>query len=157
MSASAAATTIVSVAASGTAAPSASGSVANGGHPPTCEVEIFGEAKLPKDAPKGKLVVYVAQDDCMSEQAHTLGHIPAGGNGSFVIEVFPKWGTDVTLCAALEPDAGGAAEWYGKATNKDGQSGGKFHAEAIGEVTFTNVAIDLKKGPSHKFPREDAK
>ena len=119
--------------------------------PRTCEVEIFGKTELPKDAPKGKIVVYVAQDDCLSDKAQTLGHIPAQASGGFVIEVFPKWGTDVTICAALE-NADGTSEYYAKAVNKE--NGGKFHAEADGEVTFNDIKITLKKGVPRKFARE---
>jgi hypothetical protein len=88
----------------------------------------------------------------MKADAQTLGHIPAAtATGSFAIEVFPKWGTDVTICGALE-DASANALWYGKA--KSAEPGGVFHAEHTGEVTFNNVVISLVKGPSHKFPRE---
>jgi hypothetical protein len=117
----------------------------------TCEVEIFGTVEVPADAPKGKAVVYVAQDDCLSDKAATLGHIPVTASGGFAIEVFPKWGTDVTICGALEaPD--GTATYYAKAVNKD--RGGRFHAEAEGEVTFDGVKLSLKKGPPKKFVRE---
>jgi hypothetical protein len=154
-SASASATTTTAASASVTVAPTASASAAASGsaaaHSATCEVEIFGTIEIPKDAPKGKAVVYVAQDDCLSPNAQTLGHIPAAPNGSFVIEVWPKWGTDVTICGAIEKEDG-TAEWYGKAVNKD--AGGVFHAEAEGEVTFNDVKIKLAKGAAKKFPRE---
>ena len=118
----------------------------------TCEVEIFGTVDVPNDAPKtSKVIVTVAQDDCLAADAHVLGHIPAAPSGGFVIEVFPKWGTDVTICGALEKDDG-TAEYFGKAVNKD--AGGKFHAEAEGEVTFNEVKIKLAKGAAKRFPRE---
>jgi hypothetical protein len=124
---------------------SASASASAGaGHSDTCEVEIFGKVNLPKDLPKGKkVIVYVAQDDCLSDTAQILGHVEAGAmDGSIVIEVFPKWGTDVTICAGVDEGEGKPTTMYGKAK-------GTFHAEAEGEVTFADVKIDLAKGKPH--------
>lgn len=119
-------------------------------HPPTCEVEVFGKVDL-KGA-KGDPFVYVAQDDCMNDKAQMLGREKIKGDGSFFIEVFSKWGGDITVCAAVErPD--GTSELYGQATNDAKDSAGKFHTEAIGEVTFEKVAIPLKKGPAKKLAR----
>ena len=134
-----------------TAAPSAAASAGSAAHPATCEVEVFGKVDLPKPAPTGKAVVYVAQDDCLSASPKMLGHAPVKPDGGFFIEIFPKWGTDISICAALEkPD--GTSEHYGKAVNKD--TGGKFHAEAAGEVTFEGVTVPIRKGPSRKFAQE---
>lgn len=137
----------VAASAAPSVAPSASASVA-AGHSETCEVEIFGKVNLPKDLPKGKkVVIYVAQDDCLADNAQILGHIEAGATGEIVIEVFPKWGTDVTICAAADEGEGKPTTLYGKAK-------GKFHAEAEGEVTFADVKIDLEKGKPHVFPKD---
>lgn len=117
-------------------------------HSETCEVEIFGKVNLPKDLPKGKkVIVYVAQDDCLADNAQILGHVDAGSDGGIVIEVFPKWGTDITICAAVD-------EGEGKPTTRYGKAKGKFHAEAEGEVTFADVKIDLEKGKPHVFPKD---
>lgn len=141
-------TTIATAAPSVSALPAPAGSTA---HPATCEVEVFGKVDLPKPAPTGTAVVYVAQDDCLSASPKMLGHAPVKPDGGFFIEIFPKWGTDITVCAAIEkPD--GTAEHYGKAVNKD--SGGKFHAEAAGEVTFEGVTVPIRKGPPRKFAHE---
>ena len=134
-------------------AASGSSSAAAGGHPATCEVEIFGDVVAPKEA-VGKLVVYVSQGDCLASGAEILGHIPASPSGSFVIEVFPKWGSDLTICAGAVPDGkGAAATYYGKAVSKTG----KFHAEAEGEVTFNDVKIPLVKGPPIVFHADSGK
>jgi hypothetical protein len=118
------------------------------GHSETCEVEIFGKVNRPADLPKDKkIIVYVAQDDCLSDKAQILGHVDAGAEGSIVIEVFPKWGTDVTICAGVD-------EGEGKPTTRYGKAKGKFHAEAEGEVTFADVKIDLEKGKPHVFPKD---
>ncbi|MGZ3416986.1 MAG: hypothetical protein ACXWUG_06290 [Polyangiales bacterium] len=131
------------------AAPSASGSAT--GHPPTCEVEIFGKVKLPKDLPpKSRVVVYVAQNECLADDASILGHIPTAESGQFVIEVWPKWGTDITICAAVDPGEG-------KPTTKYGKAKGPFHAEALGEVTFNNLEIELATGKPHTFPKDAPK
>ncbi len=121
---------------------------AKAAHPEECEVEIFGTVTLPKDAPKGqKAIVYVAQNDCLADDAKILGHQAAGDDGKFMIEVFPKWGTDITICAALDAGEGKPAVHYAKAA-------GKFHAEAVGEVTFNEVKLDLAKGKPHAFPKD---
>lgn len=130
------------------AAPSVSASAsasAAAAKPETCEVEIFGKVN---GIPKGKkAVIYVAQDDCLSDNAQILGHVDAGSDGSIVIEVFPKWGTDVTICAGVDEGEGKPTTMYGKAK-------GTFHAEAEGEVTFADVKIDLAKGKPHVFPAD---
>lgn len=114
-------------------------------HSETCEVEIFGKVN---NMPKGKkVIVYVAQDDCLSDNAQILGHVDAGAEGSIVIEVFPKWGTDVTICAGVDEGEGKPTTMYGKAK-------GTFHAEEEGEVTFADVKIDLQKGKPHVFPKD---
>lgn len=115
------------------------------GHSETCEVEIFGKVN---NMPKGKkVVVYVAQDDCLSDKAQILGHADVGTDGGIVIEVFPKWGTDVTICAGVDEGEGKPTTMYGKAK-------GTFHAEEEGEVTFADVKIDLEKGKPHVFPKD---
>ncbi|MFO0669080.1 MAG: hypothetical protein U0235_05530 [Polyangiaceae bacterium] len=143
-----------SASASASTAPAASGSAAPAAvkkHPATCEVEVFGKVELPKGT-KGDPFVYVAQDDCLNEKAAMLGREKIKADGSFFIEVFAKWGTDITICAAVErPD--GTSELYGQATNAAAESAGKFHAEDIGEVTFEKVTVPLKKGPAKKLAR----
>lgn len=135
------------------ATPSSAAPAASAGNPATCEVEVFGRVDIPKGTP-GSGFVFVAQDDCLSPTANMLGHAPVKPDGGFFIEIFPKWGTDITICAAFEkPD--GTTELYGKAVNKD--NGGKFHAESKGEVEFEGVTVALKKGPSRKFARAATK
>lgn len=118
-------------------------------HSPHCEVEVFGKVtNMPKNLPKGaEVVVFVAQNDCLADDAQILGHSEVGSDGNLVIEVFPKWGTDVTICAAVVPGEGKPSVSYGKAK-------GKFHAEAEGEVTFNDVTIDLAPGKPHVFPKD---
>jgi hypothetical protein len=126
------------------AAASATASAA-AGHSDTCEVEIFGKVT---NIPKGKkAIVYVAQNDCLAEDAQILGHTEAGSDGAIVIEVFPKWGTDITICAGVDEGEGKPTTMYGKAK-------GDFHAEAEGEVTFNEVKIELQKGKPHVFPKD---
>lgn len=139
----------VASAASGAPAVSASVSAAPK-HSNTCEVEVFGTVNLPKDLKKDeKVVVYVAQDDCLSDNPQILGHVNAGSDGAIVIEVFPRWGTDVTICAGVD-------EGEGKPTTRYGKAKGTFHAEADGEITFADVKIDLEKGKPHVFPRDSS-
>ncbi len=136
------ASTLASAMASGSAAPAEK----------TCEVEIFGSVK---GAPaKARLVVYVAQNDCLADDAQILGHLDllqtdpnSKDPPKYMIEVFPKWGTDVTICAAAYIDNATTTEHFGKAK-------GKFHAEAEGEVTFNEVVIELTKGKAKAFPKD---
>ena len=129
------------------AAPAASAS-AMPSHSQTCEVEIFGKVIFPPKLPKGgKFMVYVAQNDCLADDAQILGHVEAGMDGAIVIEVFPKWGSDITICAARDMGEGKPTTLYGKAK-------GKFHAEAEGEVTFNDVKIELAEGKPHVFPKD---
>lgn len=140
-----------SASAPASAAPVASASAsAKPAHSETCEVEIFGKVVIPPKAPKGsKFMIYVAQNDCLADDAEILGHVEAGVDGAIVIEVFPKWGTDITICAALDRGEGKPTTLYGKAK-------GPFHAEAAGEVTFADLKIELAEGKPHVFPKDAA-
>jgi hypothetical protein len=112
-----------------------------------CEVEftgqISGAAKLP---PGSNTWVYAADGDCLAKDAHILGAMRASDQGSFAIEVFSRWGADLTLCAAVAPTPESPSKMYGKLTRK-------FHAEKKGEIMFEKVQIGLKAGPEHTFPK----
>jgi hypothetical protein len=145
---SAAAVSSASVASSASAGPSASAAPSAG---KTCEVEIFGTFK---GAPAtSKVVVYVAQNDCLAADAQILGHLEldpepnAKGARNFMIEVFPRWGSDVTICAAAYAPGATAADHWTRAK-------GTFHAEAEGEVTFNDVELELSKGKPKVFPKD---
>lgn len=116
-------------------------------HPKTCEVEMGGLLQFPKGQvpAKGTTYVYVADNDCLAADAHVLGRSQASKEGSFFIEVFPRWGADLTLCAAHEVAPGQPSKLYGKAA-------GPMHAEATGEVTFGNLRIAMRPGAAHRFP-----
>lgn len=129
-------------------APVVASASAKPAHSETCEVELFGKVVFPPKLPKGgKFTVYVAQNDCLADNAEILGHVEAGMDGAIVIEVFPKWGTDITICAARDAGEGKPTTLYGKAK-------GTFHAEAAGEVTFNDVKIELAEGKAHVFPKD---
>ena len=61
------------------------------------------------------------------------------------IEVFSRWGADLTVCAAVSKEPGAPSTVYGKADSK-------FHAEAVGEIMIPKISFELKKGPRHVFP-----
>jgi hypothetical protein len=63
----------------------------------------------------------------------------------FANEIFVKWGSDVSICAA-------AVEAPDKPTTIYGRAPGKLHAEKAGEVEFKDLVIELKPGPRHLFP-----
>jgi len=105
------------------------------------EIEVFGSVK---GAPKaGKVVIYAAVGDCLDDSADVLGQVPGGD--TFMIEVFAPWGSDLTVCAAVDPGDGAPAVRYGKWKQS-------LHAEGEGEVVFRDVVIELADGKPHAFP-----
>jgi hypothetical protein len=113
----------------------------------TCEVEISGDIQQKGPAPaKQHLFVYFAVGDCLAKDAEIVSVMPAGHDGHhFSNEVFVKWGSDISICAA-------AAEAVDKPTTLYGKAEGNFHAEKGGEVIFQNVVVGLKPGPKRVFP-----
>lgn len=112
-----------------------------------CEVEftgtITGAGKLP---PGSSTWVYAADGDCLAKDSHILGAMRASDQGSFAIEVFSRWGADLTLCAAVGQTPESPSVRYGKVARK-------FHAAATGEIMFEKVQISLKNGAEHTFPK----
>ncbi|MCS6914984.1 MAG: hypothetical protein NZ890_17360 [Myxococcota bacterium] len=108
-------------------------------------MEIFGQIRVPPSIKaRGHLVVHVSNEDCTKPGAVMLGSAPAV-DGHIAIEVFPRWGSDITICGALEEAPDRPVRFYGKAA-------GRFHAEAPGEVIFRDVVVELKKGPPLRLP-----
>ncbi len=98
-----------------------------------------------KGIPGGKTAsVLISYGDCLDPKAPLLGRSATAAGGRFFLEVFTKWGADVTMCAAIEASPGQPSTLYAKA--------GPFHAEAEGEVEFKNVEPMLKEGPPIAFP-----
>ena len=122
------------------------------GHPEKCEVEIGGVVRYPDGkAPPGKAVVLVAEDgDCMKEGAKILGQVAVQPEGTFFIEVFSRWGADLTICAAHLAPGSDRSTLRGKAS-------GAFHAAAVGEVTFSSLKIDLRQAPPLRIPAPKAR
>jgi hypothetical protein len=78
-----------------------------------CEVEISGRVTPPGDAKHSPdTYVYVAEGDCLANDAKMLGRARAVAGGKFFTEVFSSWGADLTVCAAVEatPAAPAATE-----------------------------------------------
>ena len=128
------------------AAPRASASVAptasmKPARPDKVEVEVTGKVELPAGyKPKGELLIFVSQKDCLDPGAPILGWSKPAESMRFFIEVFPAWGTDITICAAEDPGSG-------KPTTVYGQAPGKHYCEGLGEVTFDGLTLALKQGP----------
>ncbi len=115
-----------------------------------CEVEFTGQIKgAGQLAPGTSTWVYAADGDCLAKDAHILGAMRASDQGSFAIEVFSKWGADLTLCAAVAETPESPSKLYGKLTRK-------FHAAAKGEIMFEKVQIGLRSGPAHTFPKANS-
>lgn len=116
-------------------------------HPESCEVEFFGQVQ-PVDGKLPPPVVFASYTDCLAPTAVNIGQTSAQADGKFFLEVFVKWGSDLTLCA-FQPQAGGAD----KPTKLYGKAAGPFHAEKTGEVEFKGVTIEMKSGTNRPFPK----
>ncbi|MCU0658400.1 MAG: hypothetical protein MUF64_25020 [Polyangiaceae bacterium] len=116
-------------------------------HPEICEVEFFGQVG-PVDPKKPAPVVFASYGDCLAPGAGNIGQTSPEPNGKFFLEVFVKWGSDLTLCS-YQPAAPGSD----KPTKLYGKAAGPFHAESEGEVEFKNVQIEMKEGPPKTFAK----
>jgi hypothetical protein len=114
-------------------------------HPDVCEVEFFGQVRPAEAGKPPPPVVFASYDDCLSATPVNIGQTTTQPDGKFFLEVFVKWGSDLTLCAAQLPAQDKPTKLYGKAA-------GPFHAEAIGEVEFKGVVIEMKPAASRTFP-----
>ncbi len=107
---------------------------------------MIGDLKVPPLAAGEHVFAYVAQDsDCLAKDAHIIGSNKVTDDGHMFIEVFSRWGADLTVCAAISKELGAPTTVYGKAE-------GKFHAEAVGEIMIPKISFELKKGPKHVSP-----
>jgi|GEM_PF-2217023 len=121
-------------------------SASAGSHPENCEVEFFGQVK-PVEAGKTPPVVFASlSPDCLAPAPMNIGQSSTQPDGKFFLEVFVKWGSDITLCAYQPTGEDKPAKLYGKAA-------GPFHAEKEGEIEFKNVTIEMKAGAPRPFPR----
>ena len=104
-------------------------------------MEIFGSIAGKPES--GKLVIYVAIGDCLADDANMLERVPGGE--IYMIEVFAPPGSDLTVCAAVDPDHGRPPQLYGKWKQS-------LRAEGEGEVMFHDINIKLAKHKPHVFP-----
>lgn len=112
-----------------------------------CEVEFDGVVKYSgKLPPNQKWYYFVGMGDCMDKDVQIIGLGTMTAEGRFSSEVFTKWGTDVSFCAAAVEAPDKPATIYGKAP-------GTFHAEKAGEVEFRGLVIAPKPGPKKTFPK----
>jgi hypothetical protein len=117
-------------------------------HPATVEVELMGRvAVAPKllGKPPKQILLYVSDKDCLDPASRFFTIRPVGEDGAFFTEIFPPWGTDLSLCAALDAD-GKPARVYGKLDRT-------LRAEGFGEVVFSELEIALAKGAPRPFPK----
>lgn len=119
---------------------------AKAGPPDRREVEVFGKVALTQQIKaQGHLVVHISEGDCLAPGAQMAASLPAP-NGIFAAEFFPRLGSDLTLCGALEEAPGRPVRYYGKAA-------GKYHVDPTAdEVEWKGVSIELKQGPPLKMP-----
>lgn len=130
---------VASTKASVTASASAPPSVSSKPGPKKCEAEIYGKVIFPPNAPRKDLNVFVAQGDCADAKATVISEGSVAESGTFVLEIFAPWGSDVSVCARPSPKATDL-HWFGKAKSS-------FHLESEMELTFKDVQIELKKVP----------
>jgi hypothetical protein len=102
--------------------------------PVTAEVEIGGKVDNRPDF-KGDVRAWVTDGPCWQPATRALGTSKAQPDGSFFIEVFVPQGTPLWVCAATaDGSASGALEKT------------PLLGKGLGEVTFTNQHLTLKKG-----------
>lgn len=119
----------------------------NAGRPKRCEVEMVGKIELPAGAqkPAGDYYIYIADGDCLADDAHIYQRVKAADAGTFFVEEFPICGDPMTLCASVETEEGKPTTWYGKL-------GREIDDQGEGEVYVPNLVIPIAKGEPHTFP-----
>lgn len=117
------------------------------GRPKRCEVEMTGAIELPPRThkPDGDYIVYVADGDCLADDAWIFQRVKVAEQGTFFVEEFPLCGAPMTLCGSIESEEGKPTRWYGKLDRLIDDKGG-------GEVYVPNLVIPIKKGAPHTFP-----
>ncbi len=117
--------------------------------PTLCEVELSGSVTAAVGASEAPFA-FVAIGDCLDPAAKVLGRdFVNKQDGKWFIEVFPPCGTDLTVCASLEPatampNAPGETRRYGKLDRL-------LHAQGVGEIEFKELAVPLSDGPPRTF------
>lgn len=94
-------------------------------------------------------VIWVAIGDCLADKADVKGRDLVAADGKFFIEVFPPCGSDLTLCASIEPK--GAMPNNPLPTARYGKLERTLHAEGQGEIEFKNLHVTTGTGPVHAF------
>ena len=125
------------------ASPTAAVTVTTGGPQPddgahACEVEITGEVTATV-GPTETRFVYVATGDCLDPASRVRGRAAVEADGKFFIEVFPPCGSDLTVCATVEP----AGTMEPQPTKRYGKLDQKLHAEGIGEIEFKGLQVPI--------------
>lgn len=100
---------------------------------------MFGKVKggKPSSASTPEPIVFASYDDCATPTAANIGQTTVNPDGTFFLEVFVKWGSDLTLCAAQPPGPGKPSTTLGKYAKP-------IHAEALGEIEVREIEIELR-------------
>ncbi len=117
--------------------------------PTLCEVELSGAVTAAVGSPDTPFA-FVAIGDCLDPAAKVLGRdFVNKQDGKWFIEVFPPCGTDLTVCASVEPaaampNAPGETRRYGKLDRL-------LHAQGVGEIEFKELTVPVADGPPRTF------
>lgn len=109
-------------------------------------VEFSGAVSLPAGPPpKEPLMLYVTEGDCLRDDARLVRRVPVTDNRTFLVNVLLTPGSQVTLCAALMPQAGAAVTLYGQAETR-------FTVPKTDPAVYEEIGIRLTERPPHVFP-----
>lgn len=109
-------------------------------------VEFSGAVSLPAGPPpKEPLMLYVTEGDCLRDDARLIRRVPVTDNRTFLVNVLLTPGSQITLCAALMPQAGAAVTLYGQAE-------ARFTVPKTDPTVYEEIGIRLTTGPPHVFP-----
>ncbi len=113
-----------------------------------CEVELSGSFTETLAADQ-MLAVYVANGDCLTDNAAILARAPISSGTTFFAEVFVPCGTHLSVCAARElreltSTVPRPSTYYGKLPRD-------LLAVGEGEIEFKDLQWPLREGREHTF------
>ena len=112
-------------------------------------IELSGAVVFPPGAPPaGKLFVFVSHGDCLDVSAKPLRRMPATEDGAFLLHTLAVPGSELSVCAALEPvtTRGDAtlAVFYGQAATR-------IRVEKTDDLVLHDLQVPLRAGPPRRF------
>jgi hypothetical protein len=108
-------------------------------------VEAEFEGRVSPFDPSKPTIVFASYDDCLGKTAANIGQMPVKPDGKFGLEIFVKWGSKLSLCAAQITTQEKPTRLYGKAA-------AGFEMKGRGDMEFEDITIEMKPGPPRVFP-----